>query len=219
MLWTPSQIFLHSSQSLVMISNQSGWQRILESKVQKKNFFKITEHKGKSFSFQWRCAQLVLKKEACGLHSPGLENYLQCGFCHRGRHIWNRSQFLPFSSSRFLSRLLPCGKPSCWEKNLRCLCCLGAVAFVFSGLLSLCGSLSYWNDIPPPLLLLMSSVISASVAAAAASGWKVSVFAFKMSFPHLSQYSDSLISSFPAAFKCIQNKWCTKDSLNTAKQL
>lgn len=50
MPWPPSQVFWHLSLSLVMISNLSGWQRILESKVP--NFFEITEHKAQSFSFQ-----------------------------------------------------------------------------------------------------------------------------------------------------------------------
>lgn len=84
-------MFWHLSPSL-MISKQSGWQRILESKVPKWSFFKVTEHKAPSFSFQRSWAQLALKKKAaCGLYSSDLECYLQCVLCHRDRSILNLS--------------------------------------------------------------------------------------------------------------------------------
>lgn len=168
------------------------------------------------FSFQRRCAQLAVKKEACGLHFAGLECYLQGLCCHRGRRILNQSVSLyplPLPAPLSLS------KPSCWEKN--------PDHSALPGCCSICG---YWIAfcVWQPFLVNWHSTPCAapnvicyiSICSSCRFFWmkSLSVCLLNVSPSPVSIFSLTH-GSFPAALKCIQNKWCTKDSLNTAKQL
>lgn len=195
----PSHIFWHLSQSWVTIQTRVTGKEFLNQRYQSRvslrslnTRYTLLASKGAVHSVFWRNkhAGYILQ----------VWNATDNVYCLRGRWILNLSPPVSplLSFSQPLAERRPLGRCA-WSGS----CSIPVYWITFPAW----QPLSHWTDIPPP----MSSVISASVAAAA-SGWEVSMFALKMSTLHLSQHSDSLISSFPAALKSVQNKWCTKDS-------
>ena len=183
MLWMPSQIFWHLSQSWVTIQTRVTGKEFLNQRYQSRVSLRSlnTRHnllasKGGVHSVFWR------KKHAGYILQ--VWNATDNVYCLRGRWILNLSPSLLYYLSASL--LLREG-PSLGH----CACSGSCSTPVYWITFPAWQPLSHWTDIPPP----MSSVISASVAAAASSGWEVSMFALKMSTLHLSQHSDSLISS------------------------
>ena len=114
---------------------------------------------------------------------------------------------------------LSLSKPSCWEKN--------PDHSALPGCCSICG---YWIAfcVWQPFLVNWHSTPCAapnvicyiSICSSCRFFWmkSLSVCLLNVSPSPVSIFSLTH-GSFPAALKCIQNKWCTKDSLNTAKQL
>lgn len=134
MLWTSSQMFWHLSQSLVMIQTRVVSKEFLNQSYQRRVSLRSLNIKQNLLASKGGVHSLLWRKKNAGF-TLRVWNASYSASCHRGRWTLNLS---PSLCSIICQPAVLRGEDLAWVT----LCGLDAVASVFSGSLSLYGSVS-----------------------------------------------------------------------------